>query len=182
MIFDEKTVRLKDGREAVFRSPSEDDAPQMLEFIAKASGETDFLMKFPEEYDSFTLEQEREFINSAADSPDSMMIACFIDGIFAGNCRINFMSGKRVCHRASCGIAIIRQFWGLGIGTHMFEEMFAATAGRGIRQIELDYIEGNSRARALYEKMGFRIIGAKPDAIRMRDGTFVNEYMMIKML
>ena len=32
----------------------------------------------------------------------------------------------------------------------------------------------------LYEKMGFRITGVKPDAIRLKDGTFVNEYMMVK--
>ena len=63
----------------------------------------------------------------------------------------------------------------------MFEEMFSAASERGgIRQIELDFIEGNKRARALYEKMGFRITGIKPDAIRMKDGTFVNEYMMVK--
>ena len=65
----------------------------------------------------------------------------------------------------------------------MFEELFRIAGERGgVRQIELDFIEGNSRARRLYEKMGFRITGVKPDAIRMRDGTFVNEYMMQKLL
>ena len=52
----------------------------------------------------------------------------------------------------------------------------------GVRQIELDFVEGNSRARRLYEKMGFRITGVKPDAIRKKDGTYVNEYMMLKLL
>ena len=52
----------------------------------------------------------------------------------------------------------------------------------GVRLIALDFIEGNSRARSFYEKMGFRITGVKQDAIRMKDGTFVNEYMMIKKL
>ena len=65
----------------------------------------------------------------------------------------------------------------------MFEELIRTARARdGIRQIELDFIEGNSRARGLYEKMGFRITGVKPDAIRMRDGPFVNEYMMIRRL
>ena len=27
--------------------------------------------------------------------------------------------------------------------------------------------------------MGFRITGVKPDAIRLKDGRFVNEYMMV---
>ncbi len=42
--------------------------------------------------------------------------------------------------------------------------------------------EGNTRARGLYEKMGFRITGVKPDAIRLKNGTLVNEYMMLKRL
>ena len=65
----------------------------------------------------------------------------------------------------------------------MFDEMFQVARERGdVRQIELDFIEGNKRARGLYEKMGFRITGVKPDAIRMRDESFVNEYMMVKRL
>ena len=65
----------------------------------------------------------------------------------------------------------------------MFEEMIRIAREReGVRQIELDFVEGNSRARGLYEKMGFRITGVKPDAVRMKDGTFANEYMMIKMM
>ena len=65
----------------------------------------------------------------------------------------------------------------------MFEELIKIVRERdGVCQIELDFIEGNTRARSLYEKMGFRITGVKPDAIRMKDGTFVNEYMMVKQL
>jgi ribosomal protein S18 acetylase RimI-like enzyme len=61
--------------------------------------------------------------------------------------------------------------------------MFKAAEERGgVRQLELDFIEGNARARSLYEKLGFRITGVKPDAIRMKDGSFVNEYMMVKWL
>ena len=46
--------------------------------------------------------------------------------------------------------------------------------------MELDFVEGNSRARALYEKMGFSITGVKPNAIRLKDGTLLNEYSMIR--
>lgn len=49
-----------------------------------------------------------------------------------------------------------------------------------ILQMELDFVEGNSRARHLYEKMGFRIVGIRPNAIRLKDGTLLNEYTMIR--
>lgn len=183
MVFKEKKFKLKDGREALLRSPCEDDAEKMLQFIIKASGETDFLMKFPEEFAGVTLEQEKDFIREGYSNQNGMMISCFVNGKIAGNCQISFRTGLKDRHRASVAIALLQEFWNLGIGTRMFEELFQAANERGgVRQIELDFIEGNSRARGLYEKMGFRITGVKPDAIRMKDGTFVSEYMMIKWL
>ena len=66
------------------------------------------------------------------------------------------------------------------MGTRLMRELIdIAERNPNITQIELDYIEGNSRARALYEKLGFRISGVKPDAIRLKDGTLLNEYSMI---
>ena len=50
MIFNETTIRLKDGRTAILRSPREEDAKDMLRFIIKACGETDFLLKYPEDF------------------------------------------------------------------------------------------------------------------------------------
>lgn len=183
MVFKEKNFNLKDGRKALLRSPCEEDAKEMLQFIIKASGETDFLMKFPEEFAEFTLEQEKDFIREDYDNKNGMMITCIVDGRIAGNCQISFRTGKKDRHRASVAIALLQEFWNLGIGTRMFEEMFRVARARGdVRQIELDFIEGNKRARGLYEKMGFRITGVKPDAIRMKDGSFVNEYMMMKKL
>ena len=183
MVFKEKEFKMKDGRNALLRSPSVDDAEDMLQFIIKASGETDFLMKFPEEFAEFTLDQEKAFIQADYDNENGMMITSFVDGRIAGNCQISFRTGKKDRHRASVAIALLQEFWNLGIGTRMFEELFQIARERGdVRQIELDFIEGNKRARGLYEKMGFRITGVKPDAIQMKDGSLVNEYMMMKKL
>ncbi len=183
MIFKDTEFILKDGRKAILRSPCEGDAEEMLRFITQASGETDFLLRYPEEFDGFPVEKEKAFIRGNCDNPNGMMILCLVDGKIAGNCQIAFRTGMKECHRASVAIGLLQEYWNLGIGTKMFEELIRTARARdGIRQIELDFIEGNSRARGLYEKMGFRITGVKPDAIRMRDGTFVNEYMMIRRL
>ena len=72
MIFNKKEIQLKDGRKALFRSPCEEDAEEMLQFIRKASGETDFLMAYPEEYADFTLEQEKEFLSSNYNNKNGM--------------------------------------------------------------------------------------------------------------
>ena len=36
MVFEEKRCKLKDGREALFRSPCEEDAEEMLQFIIRS--------------------------------------------------------------------------------------------------------------------------------------------------
>lgn len=183
MIAKETEFTLKDGRIALLRSPREEDAAEMLGYIVRASGETEFLMRYPEEYDDFTLEQEKKFLGEAVLDRNRVMIACLVDGKIAGSCQITFCTGIKSRHRASVAIGLLKEYWNLGIGTRMFEEMInIAKARDGVRQIELDFIEGNSRARCLYEKMGFRITGVKPDAIRLKNGTFLNEYMMVKRL
>lgn len=39
-------------------------------------------------------------------------------------------------------------------------------------------IRKESRAQALYEKVGFRVVGVHPDAFVLKDGTMQNEYLM----
>ena len=98
MILHDIDIRLKDGRAAVLRSPVEDDAEELLRFVRKAAGETEFLMRYPEEYADYTLERERSFISGAGDDPDALMIACFADGKIVANSRIDFRSGMKDRH------------------------------------------------------------------------------------
>lgn len=182
MYYPERKIALKNGKEALFRSPSPEDAALMMDFLKNVSGETEFLLRCPEECDD-PLEQEVAFLTDILGSETKMMIACVIDGEVAGNCQINFYNRIKTRHRASVAIAIRKKYWGLGIGTEMFREMIAAANRRqGILQLELEFIEGNERARRLYEKMGFGIVSERPDAIRLRDGSFRKEYTMIKKL
>ncbi|ONH63761.1 GNAT family N-acetyltransferase [Streptococcus parauberis] len=55
------------------------------------------------------------------------------------------------------------------------EAITIASNNKDISQIELEFVEGNSRARALYEKFDFRITGVKPKAIRLKDEMFLND-------
>ena len=98
-----------------------------------------------------------------------------------GTAQIRWSTNLKLKHRASVGIALVKDYWNQGIGTVMMQEMIRiAEANPDILQVELDFIEGNTRARALYEKMSFRITGVRPNAIRLKDGTLLNEYSMIR--
>ncbi len=170
MRYEAKTVILKDGAAALFRSPEPEDADAFLDFFSAVRAETDFLLSGP--LDPLpTAEEERAWIENILDSPLQLMIACQMDGRIAGNCQLALNPNARNRHRASLAIALREKYWGRGIGTAMFTELFAAARAHGVTQLELDYIEGNDRGKALYEKMGFVPWGELPDGIRYPDGT-----------
>ena len=179
MIFEEKKIALKDGRTAVFRTPEVEDAEKMLNYIKPACGETEYLLRYPEEWDGASIEGEEKWIKGLRDSQNSLAIACYVDGEIVGNCEISFRSGIKTSHRAGVAIAILREYWNLGIGSAMFEELISAADARAETQIlELEFVEGNDRAKALYEKYGFKIVGERPNAFKLKDGRLLKEYFM----
>ena len=183
MFIEESAFTIKDGRTAVIRSPRDEDVQGMLDYLRISSGETEFLLRYPEECSKYTPESEKALFDRMNTSETETMLVCLIDGKIAGNCQITWNTGVKTGHRARVAIALLKEYWNLGIGTKFFEEMIRlAESNPRILQMELEFIEGNSRARALYEKMGFKITGIHQNAIRLKDGTLLNEYLMIKTL
>lgn len=174
---------LKDGRKAVLRSPKDEDIEGMLHYLYVSAGETDFLLRYPEECDKYTAEGEKQLFAQKNASGHEAMLVCLVDGKIAGNCEISVYPKKKTKHRASVAIALLGEYWNQGIGTRMFQEMIRiAESFEDVIQMGLTFVEGNTRARHLYEKMGFRITGVHPNAIRLKNGTLLNEYTMIKEL
>lgn len=181
MVIDDVKFLLKDGREAVLRSPREEDVESTLEYLRTSAGETEFILRYPEECSKYTPEGERALFEQRNASLNAAMLMCVVDGKVIGNCEISFYTGMKTKHRATVAIALISEFWNQGIGTKMFEEMIRLAEEREeVMQMELEFVEGNTRARHLYEKMGFRIAGVHPNAIRLKDGRLLNNYLMIR--
>lgn len=172
---------LKDGRRAVLRNADVNDVQGMLDYVKKSAGESEFIIRYPEECDIYTYEAEKKYIESGNENPYGAMLVCIVDGKLVGNGEIVWNNYIKTRHRASLAIAVLKDYWNQGIGTAMFSELIKIGEGNpDIMQMELDYIEGNNRARALYEKTGFRITGIKPDAIRLKDGTLLNIVSMVR--
>ena len=172
---------LKGGRRALIRSPQDEDIPGMLDYLYQSAGETEFILRYPEECGKYTPEGEKALFDSINASEREAMLVCLVEGKVAGNCQIVWNRSMKTRHRASVAIALLKEFWNQGIGTRLFQEMIRlAEENEHTLQMELDFVEGNTRARALYEKMGFRITGVRPNAIRLRDGTLLNEYSMVR--
>ncbi len=183
MIFTPVTFRLKDGRTGILRSPDPaKDAADLVQYLYDTAADTPFVLRTPEEI-RYTVEGEERFLQGVVESPNDCMILCEVDGHITGNCHLSFNNRVKTRHRCSVAIALRKAYWGNGIGSAMFEAMEKVARQReGVTQMELEFVEGNARARGLYEKMGFHIVGVHPDAIRQQDGALCALYLMQKKL
>lgn len=59
------------------------------------------------------------------------------------------------------GICVSSKARGQGVGSRLFDALFAHAKDTGHSQITLDVIDGNPRARALYERLGFQPKGTQ---------------------
>ncbi|MFR6101171.1 MAG: N-acetyltransferase family protein [Christensenellales bacterium] len=172
---------LKNGSTAVLRTAVPEDAAQMIAYLRACAEETDFLLRVPEEWD-IPVETEKALLKDMARQTDQLMVVCDVNGEIAGTCQVVCMNRVKTRHRATISIALRRAYWGQGISGVMLEEMEAFARERGVTQLELAYIQGNERARHLYDRMGFVETGRGPDAMRQRDGTLADEIFMMKKL
>lgn len=170
MIFEQKSIALKDETSAVLCSPNASDAADLIEYLKITCSETNFLSREPDECD-ISIENEVRFIENTSASEASIMINAYIDGVLAGNCSMTQMDKARMRHRAAVGIALKKDYWGLGLASALMNELISAAKSVGIAQLELEYVEGNERAKALYDKLGFVSVGEMPNGMILRDGT-----------
>lgn len=177
-----KTYTLKNGETVIVRTPSTKDALAFIEFRQITAGQTHFLSNYPEEINTSITDQER-FLEHVITSPYEIELIVEKDGEIIGSCGLSFYQKIKAKHRARIGIAIKAQYWHLGIGTLLFEIMIdLAKQYGGITQLELQFFEGNERGLRLYQKMGFEIVSKLPNAARLKDGTYLAEYTMVKYL
>lgn len=175
-------ITLRDGTRCLLRSAEETDTPALLEHLRVTAGETDFLLRYPEEV-TLTDEQEREFLRNNLKSPDKMMISAFVGGRLAGSTGIQSVgSHAKIRHRCSLGIALKQEFWGNGLGTALMETALSTASAMGFEQIELGVYGENTRAIRLYERMGFQRWGATPHAFKLKNGHYIDEILMGKFL
>ncbi len=182
MLLNSREILVKDGRTGVLRNPDpEADAVALIRHLKRIVTETEFLLRYPEECD-WTEAQERKILSESNADEMRLMLVCEIEGEIAGMCGLSMNRQIKFRHRASLDIGLQKRFWNLGIGTAMLEALTKAAKARGLMQLELEYIEGNARGRALYEKMGFTEVARHPDAVRFKDGSMRSLVFMMKKL
>ncbi len=162
------TITMKDGRKCVLRNGTERDGQAMWEIFNLTHAQTDYLLSYPEE-NSFTAEEEAQFLREKTESADEIELLAEIDGTVVGAAGIEHVGNKeKVRHRAEFGISIDRAYWGLGIGRALTEACIECAKIAGYAQLELDVVAENKNAIALYESVGFVEYGRNPRGFRSR--------------
>ncbi len=180
MRFESRTIQLKDGRTCILMPTMPEYAQKMLDYLHQTAEETPFLLREPDEI-TFTLESETEILKNILEQEDTVMMMALVGEEIAGNCSISRVDSKRrIRHRCSLAIALKKEFWNLGIGSAMMEYLTELAIQIGFDQMELGVIEGNERAKALYEKNGFVETGKIVNAMKYPDGSCRDEIIMSK--
>jgi len=180
MIFDEKTITLKNGEVCVLRSPETKDAETMLEYLKKTAAETDYLLRYPEEV-TMTIEEEVNFINHVREAPRGVMICAFMGNKLVGTTHLMAVGERyKISHRASFGIAVLKEAWHIGIGNALITEILKIAEEAGFELVELEVASPNHKAIELYKKFGFKIYGTRENGFKFKDGTYCDEYLMLK--
>lgn len=175
--------QLKNGETVTIRPPEPEDAQGMVELFRAADRESPFLIRNPGEF-SFTVEQEAALIRSVGEDPSRQWYAAFYQGRLVGQSSAGLVNGQRQrCrHRAQVGFVVLKDFWGWGIGGRLMENCLAWCREQGCEQAELDVVANNERALGMYKSFGFAVTGTRPRALKYLDGTYADEYSMIKYL
>ena len=182
MRFEAREITLRDGRICTLRLAHPDDSAALIEYMIRTAGETEFVLRYPDEI-SYTEEQERELLSNILNDPGQVMMVGIVDGKLAGNCAVSGNGIRRKTrHRCSLAITLYREYWGLGIGTAMIGYLAELAAQIGYEQIDLEVVADNTRAQALYRKCGFAESGRKLRALKFDDGTYHDEILMTRIL
>lgn len=79
MQYQPKTIRLRDGSQALFRQPTPQDAAGMVQYMKTCYAQTPYLLHSPEDF-QMTEEREAAFLEKVLQSEYDLMIVCEIDG------------------------------------------------------------------------------------------------------
>ena len=108
---------------------------------------------------------------------NNVAVVAEVDSHAVGLCIVHGrLPDSEISHGAELGIALRKEYRGRGIGTPLLREALERCRGK-FETVELAVLT-NNRAKKLYEKFGFKIIGTRQRAIK-RGNRYFDEYVMI---
>ncbi len=182
MKIEESKVTTKRGEEFQLRTPTREDADKTLAFRRDVAGETIYLTRYPYEIEN-SIEKEAEILGNYYRAEHLGMLAIFDDKRIIGITSVSPVGiNFKMRHRASAELVVRKEYWNLGLGTHLLNQAIELAGMCGYERLELSVFADNARALRLYKKKGFIECGQVPQAFKMMDGSYHDEILMSKNL
>ncbi|MDH6590355.1 ribosomal protein S18 acetylase RimI-like enzyme [Variovorax sp. TBS-050B] len=121
-------------------------------------------------------EQAFAFYGQILARGDCLRVALW-QGRVVGWCDVLPVHGEARAHVGTLGIGLLPAFRGRSIGEPLMRAAIAGAWARGITRIELTVRTDNTRAKALYERLGFQTEGLMRHAMRI-DGVGLDNWAM----
>ena len=112
--------------------------------------------------------------NLAAGTPQFVAIA---DDKVVGWCDVLPKPRPTLKHSGVLGMGVIEPYRGRGIGKSLLEATLQAAKAKGLNRIELTVRSDNTRAKKLYEALGFVVEGLCKHHMYVDEG-YVDSYLM----
>jgi putative acetyltransferase len=168
----------KDGRQGVVRAARPRDARACLAVTWEATNERPrTLMTSPEEFWSV-----RAWRTHRQDwGPDGVWLVAEVDGSVVAS--LGCERGRRPRERHLCefGVTVGRAHRGIGVGRALLQTLEIWAREVGVEKIMLRVFDGNTRARTLYEKMGYVTEGVERAAVKFPD-EYIDAIRMAKFM
>lgn len=182
MLIEAKERILSSGIKVEIRSAAACDAESLCRHRTITAGETYYMARYPEEC-RFDIGSMQMRLDRAANHACEFLVTAFVNGQVIGDLMVTQICDHlKYRHRAYLAISIQRDYCNLGLGSAMLEIAIEQARKNGFEQLELGVFADNERAIHLYEKHGFQSYGICPRAFKLKDGTYRDEIIMVKML
>ena len=156
----------------IIRPVSEDDAPTIWN-IAREQGVIETILALP----SDRLQQRIERLKGL--TGDDHWFVAEQEGAVVGLAGLHVGQG-RLRHSGHVFLFVTHTAQGQGIGTRLLETLLdVADNWLMLRRVELTVFAGNSRAKALYERLGFVVEGLRKMSV-ISEGQLHDEYLMAR--
>ena len=150
----------------IVRAYTEEDLPAMAAIWNEVVEEG---IAFPQE-ECLSLDEARAFFASQTRSAVAVRQS---DGKVLGLYILHPNNVGRCGHICNASYAVSSESRGLHIGEKLVRDCIASAPSFGFRVLQFNAVVAtNTRARRLYEKLGFTQLGVIPGGFRMKDGHY----------
>ena len=116
-------------------------------------------------------------------SPPERTVVAVDDGVVVGSAKMGPNHRGPAAHIATASFMVAPEHWGRGVGRALGKEVIAWATAEGYRAIQFNaVVEANRRAVALWQDLGWEIVGTLPEGFLHPTEGYVGLHIMLRRL